>query len=152
MLDEVRASLFPSSDAPQRKKIRSASPSQPRSVGPPSSDSAPPTSATTTPSQPTPPQPLTEGAPHVGQRGGGAGGGGGQECPSGTSSQRATVATATGADSQEHVPVQHHEASSNVESYDFTVSGVQPAVFGGCGRGGGVGGCGRVVRCAHNSL
>lgn len=114
--------MFPSSDAPQRKKTRSASPSQPRSVGPPSGDSAPPTSATTTPSQPTPPQTLTESAPHGGQRGGGAG----QEFPSGTSSHHAAIATATGTDSQECVPVQHHETSSNAESYDFTVSCVQP--------------------------
>lgn len=53
---------------------------------------------------------------------GGAVGGGGQECPSGASSQRAVDVGAAGTDSQEGAPVQHHDAVSNAESYDFTVS------------------------------
>ena len=57
---------------------------------------------------------------------GGGGGGGGQECPVGASSQRTADAGATGADSQEAAPVQHFEAPTNAESYDFTVSGVEP--------------------------
>ena len=111
-----------SPDAPQQKKTRSASPTQPHSTGPPSSDSVPPASATATPSQPTPPQPLTEATPHGGQGVGGAVGGGGQECPSGASSQRAVDVGAAGTDPQEGAPVQHHDAASNAESYDFTVS------------------------------
>ena len=77
-------------------------------------------------------------------------GGGGQECPSGASAQQAADVGAVGAESQ-CATVQQHEAPSNAESYDLTVSwtpGGGGAVWG-MGGGGAVwgmgGGGGRAV-------